>query len=191
VYELDACLTSDDHEDGAAIIELTSGALAYRCHHNSCMGRGWSDVREALGLPHRQADERPQVTPAPKPIPLHGSRGADGRARLVLTRISDVKPEAVKWLVPGLIPLGKITIVDGDPGLGKSTLLVDIAARVSTASVMPNGTIGDLREPANVIILSAEDGAGDTIRPRLEAAEADVERIVVLEAVEERHAAAS
>jgi hypothetical protein len=91
--------------------------------------------------------------------------------------MSDVKPETVKWLWADRIPLGKLTILDGDPGLGKSLITCDIAARVSTHSPMPDGTANTLDGPAGVLFLSAEDGLADTIRPRLDAAEADPSRI--------------
>jgi archaellum biogenesis ATPase FlaH len=180
IYELDHCLTSTDHADGAAIVELSSGALAYRCHHNSCADRTWTDARSALGLPSREA-AGVAASDHSGPTGRHAQRAA---ARPILTRVSDVEPEEVKWLVPGRIPLGKITILEGDPGLGKSTLLVDIAARMTIGSAMPDGTYGDIASPTNVIIVSAEDGAGDTIRPRLEVAGADLRRAYILEAVE-------
>jgi hypothetical protein len=59
VYKLDRCLTSTDHTDGAAITELPSGALAYRCHHNRCSTCSWSDAREALGLSGREQSRDP------------------------------------------------------------------------------------------------------------------------------------
>ena len=59
-------------------------------------------------------------------------------------------------------------MLDGDPGLDKSTITVDLTGRVSTASPMPDGHLPD--EPMKVLLLSAEDGAADTIRPRLEVA---------------------
>ncbi len=86
----------------------------------------------------------------------------------------DVEQEKVEWLWPGRIPLGKLTILDGDPGLGKSTIALDLAARVSTNGHMPDGTRGIV---SDVLILSVEDGLADTIRPRLEAAGADLNRI--------------
>lgn len=100
-------------------------------------------------------------------------------ARIV--RLADVTPERVKWLWPGRIPLGKLTILDGDPGLGKSTISVDLAARVSTGRPMPGETAG--RSPCGVVLLSAEDGLADTIRPRLDAAGADPTRVVALTAI--------
>ena len=98
-----------------------------------------------------------------------------------ITLLSDVTPEQVRWLWPGYIPLGKLTVIDGDPGNGKSTVMCDIAARVSTWRAMPDGTSSDLEGPAGVVLLSAEDGPADTIRPRLDAAAADVARVALLE----------
>ena len=73
--------------------------------------------------------------------------------------LSEVRPERVDWLWPERIPLGKITVIDGDPGLGKSALTTDIAARVSVGREWPDGT------PCNAggaVLISAEDGLADT-----------------------------
>jgi hypothetical protein len=95
----------------------------------------------------------------------------------------DVKEKPVTWLMPGWIPRGKTTVVDGDPDLGKSTVLLDLAATVSKGGVMPNG---HQVEADNVILMSAEDDAEDTIRPRLRAAGANLELIGILDQIEER-----
>jgi DNA polymerase I-like protein with 3'-5' exonuclease and polymerase domains len=92
--------------------------------------------------------------------------------------LSEVQAESVEWLWERRIPLGKITVLDGDPGLGKSVLTTDLAARLTTGRAMPDGF--QKREPAGVVILSAEDGAGDTIRPRFDAASGDPEKVVLL-----------
>lgn len=102
-----------------------------------------------------------------------------GRGRWV--RLSDVTPQRVTWVWPGRIPAGKLTVLDGDPGLGKSTLWAELAARVTTGSPWPDDTACPF---GAVVVLSAEDGLDDTIRPRLDAAGADTTRVVVLEAVE-------
>ena len=91
--------------------------------------------------------------------------------------MNEVKSERVRFLWPGRIPLGKLTVLDGDPGQGKSTLMLDVAARVSTGRAMPDGTPGI---SGGVVLLTAEDGLGDTARPRLEAGGADLSRIVAL-----------
>jgi archaellum biogenesis ATPase FlaH len=97
-----------------------------------------------------------------------------------LRRFSDINPEPLLWLWPGRIPLGKLMVIAGDAGLGKSLLTIDIAARVSTGAAFPDGAAC---AQGSVIFLSAEDDAADTIRPRLDAAGADVSRIHLLEAV--------
>lgn len=102
------------------------------------------------------------------------------------TLMSDVKPEIVEWLWEGRIPLGKITVLDGDPGLGKSVITMDLAARVSSGQDFPNGNdgvLGVLGNVGGVVILSAEDGLADTIRPRLDAAGAAVSRVVAVSTV--------
>ena len=91
--------------------------------------------------------------------------------------LSEVQPERVQWLWPGRIPRGKITILDGDPGLGKSLITLDLAARVTAGREMPDGARG---LQGGVVLASGEDGLADTVRPRLEAAGADLTLIVDL-----------
>lgn len=114
---------------------------------------------------------------------------AGGEASCYGIRMCDVEPERVAWLWPGRIPFGKLTVLDGDPGLGKSTLCFDLAARLSQGRRMPDGARPECDGPAAVLVLSAEDGLGDTIRPRLEAAGADLARVVALPLVGEGDAA--
>jgi hypothetical protein len=94
--------------------------------------------------------------------------------------LSSVEPEEVGWLWPSWLALGKLALIDGDPGLGKSAMTLDLTARVSAGKVFPDGAEC---EPAGVVLLSAEDGLADTIRPRLDAAGADVSRILALATV--------
>lgn len=91
--------------------------------------------------------------------------------------LAHVKPERVSWLWPGYLPLGKLVVIDGDPGVGKSVLTLDLTARVTTGSQMPDGS-----QPVKgaVLILSAEDGLADTIRPRLDAAGADPAQVITI-----------
>lgn len=93
-----------------------------------------------------------------------------------LTFADTVTPEKVAWLWPGYIPFGKVSMLDGDPGLGKSTVLIDIAARLSRGEALPNGK---QHPPMGTILLMGEDGAGDTIVPRLINAEGDLTRVAI------------
>ncbi len=122
-----------------------------------------------------------------KPTATQATVGRDaesgaGRPHVIGRRLADVAPEQVSWLWPGRIPYGKLSLIVGDPGLGKSFLTLDIAARLSTGTPWPEQR--DVRiEPGNSVILSAEDDPADTIRPRLDAAGADATRVYAIEGV--------
>lgn len=84
-----------------------------------------------------------------------------------------VKIEKVKWLWKGRIPFGKLTLLDGDPGVGKSTVTVEIAARLSCGEPITPDRGSARCEPMRTLFITSEDDAGDTIKPRLEAAGAN------------------
>lgn len=100
-----------------------------------------------------------------------------------LVRLADVEAEDVAWLWPGRVPLGKLTMVEGDPGVGKSTLALDLAARLSVGAPMPDGAAPEVDGPRGTVLLTAEDGLGDTVRPRLDAAGGDPDRVARLATV--------
>jgi len=90
--------------------------------------------------------------------------------------LSEVKPEAIHWMWPGWIALRKLHTFDGDPGLGKSTLLFHLIARLTTGEVMP----GEERAytTGGAVLICLEDGLEDTIQPRLAKAGADLSKVV-------------
>lgn len=95
---------------------------------------------------------------------------------------SEVTPKNVTWLWPNHIPFGKVTIFDGDPGLAKSTVSLDLVARISQGLPMPDGTEPGC-PPSGAVLVSLEDDAGDTIRPRLEAAGAALEKVRIISCI--------
>jgi len=128
-----------------------------------------------------------EIATALEAVAAAGNGAWRGGAEAVLVKMADVAPEPVRWVWPWRVPLGKLTLFAGDPGLGKSLLSLDIAARVTRGAHWPGpDAAGEPAPLGNVILLSAEDDKADTIRPRLDAAGADVERIVVLDSVRER-----
>ncbi|MCD6072169.1 MAG: hypothetical protein K0S42_2685 [Microvirga sp.] len=99
---------------------------------------------------------------------------------LVFVTLDTVQPEPVEWVWERRLARKKLVLLAGDPGIGKTQIANDIAARVTTGNEWPDGG----RAPVGrCLILSAEDGVADTIRPRLEAAGADLSKTEVLTAV--------
>lgn len=101
------------------------------------------------------------------------------RNHVKLISMDTIPIEAVKWLLYPFIPLGKITILQGDPGEGKTTLALQIIAALTTGKPVWEGA--PPMEPVNVIYQTAEDGLSDTIKPRLVAAGADCARVMVID----------
>ena len=103
----------------------------------------------------------------------------DKNTELRLIKMSDVEATKVEWLWYPYIPYGKVTIIQGDPGEGKTTLILNLAALLSKGEKLPESM--ERSEPINIIYQTAEDGLSDTVKPRLIAANADDERIERLE----------
>ncbi|MCQ2529538.1 MAG: AAA family ATPase [Saccharofermentans sp.] len=97
------------------------------------------------------------------------------KVELKLNKLEEVELEDVNWLWYPYIPFGKITVIQGDPAQGKTHLLLKIAAQCTTGDAFPDTKSF---EPFNVIYQTAEDGLGDTIKPRLIMSGADQSRIV-------------
>lgn len=145
-----------EHGDVADWIDLMRGA-----------GYETAGIAERLSLlenAHGTADGRSGAADDPDEL----------RAGPVLRCFADIEPTEVRWLWPNWIPLGRCTVMTGAPGGGKSMLTIEIAACVTTGRAFPDGS---RCEPGSVILVSAEDDAADTIRPRLDAAGADVRRV--------------
>ena len=108
---------------------------------------------------------------------------------LKLINMEQVEVEKIDWLLYPFIPFGKITIVQGDPGEGKTTMVLQIIAKLTKGeAVLPSGSDEPALEektmalePVNVIYQTAEDGLGDTIKPRLLSAGADCSRVMIID----------
>ena len=173
------CLFGGAHDGGGNfIVQFASGAIAAGCHHNSCAGKSWKDLRETYEPgcyddPKSRTNEGGNGTAAqPKAKPKasdRSSRASDvAAARIHSVWAAGGKPDHV------YLARGKVFSIEGDPGNGKSALVVDLLARKSAGTPFPDGWKCNAE---NVIYISAEDDAADTIRPRLEAAGADLDRV--------------
>jgi len=116
-------------------------------------------------------------------LPSEQPDQAASGAELIVQCAADVKPEPVEWLWPGRVALGKLTLIAGEAGLGKSQVSIAMAGAVTTGGEWPcaegRALLGD------VVILSAEDGVADTIVPRLMEAGADLKRVHIINAVKD------
>jgi len=116
---------------------------------------------------------------------LDGAVEGNGNSQPIVKSLADVKPLPIDWFWYNRIPLGMLTLVLGDPGLGKSFLTLYMAAKVSTGGAWPDGDgLPDNSAPqGSIIILSAEDDLPRVMRPRLDSLGADVSKIISLESV--------
>lgn len=120
--------------------------------------------------------------PLPSLSKLAISLTKSSRPKPVLRRIVDIPAEELDWFFENWVPRQATTMLDGPPGLGKSTLLCHfLACETRGSAIIPTGK--PIREPGNVLLLSAEDDPARTIRPRLEAAGADMQRVFLFDAL--------
>lgn len=96
-----------------------------------------------------------------------------------LKRLADVEERPVEWLWQRRIPLGKVTILAGDPSAGKTFIALGVAAAVTTGTPLPGDDTA--REPGSVIFVSFEDAAEDTLKPRARRMGADLDRLFVMD----------
>lgn len=154
--------------------KTASPKVVYLPDLGSCRLKGGLDVSDWLDAGNSVADLKRHI----EATPLWTADEVTPVLRVVT--LSDVQPERTTWIWYGCIPAAKLTVLDGDPDLGKTTLALDILARLTTGRPMPDGRASDLEGPQNVLLLTAEDGLADTLRPRMQAAGADLSRVKVV-----------
>ncbi len=123
-----------------------------------------------------------QTTPSYPASPTHRFRPNDEYDHC-LTRLSNLHPSNISWLWPSRLPLAQISLLVARPGLGKSLLTADLAARISTASPWPDGSPST---PGSVLFICGEDDPAQVLRPRLLASGADLTQIHHLNAAQYR-----
>ena len=109
---------------------------------------------------------------------VYGLKEPPQEETVEIIRMSEVDTQTVEWLWEPYTPFGKVTIVQGNPGEGKTTFALRLAAACTTG-----GTLPGMKpiQPFQVIYQTAEDGLGDTVKPRLMEAEADLDRVLVID----------
>jgi hypothetical protein len=183
----------DDDRAGHAGLRTRVAALRTRgVRADAVLPAEGKDVRDHLSSGRTLDELRPLPDDEPAAVANNNGVGADAtpddgndaddRASYVLTRaFSTIAPERVTWLWPGWLPRGKVVVLDGDPDLGKSTLAIDLAARLSTRSPMPDDYRPDRK--LRTAVLTAEDGMNDTVVPRFLAAGGDGDYAVSVDGI--------
>ena len=148
--------------------------------------RDWSKVQ--AGIAAAKAGAHTNAGGSQSVSPLTAVHNASGKAKatddeklLIGGPVANYEAKSTEWLWPSRFPLGMVSLVSGNPGLGKSQLMTKIAACVSTGAAWPDGS-GNAPK-GSVIMLSCEDSVTHTIRPRLEAAEADLSKVYNFNAI--------
>lgn len=142
---------------------------------------GADDIWALARLPPIPREDAPEHGPR-APV-ASASPPPDDGPRVILRRGSDVVPVAVDWLWPGWLAAGKLHLIGGAPGTGKTTLAAGLAAIVTRGGRWPDGSRARI---GSVVIWSGEDDNADTLNPRLRAAGADMQRVHVIERVIDR-----
>lgn len=119
--------------------------------------------------------------PLPQAAQQPVKQSSPSAGRLITRAACDYEPQPIEWLVDESIPLGAMVVIAGEPGLGKSQIAIRLAAAVTTGNGLPNDQ--PYKDLGSVIILANEDDAERTIRPRLEAAGADLAKVHIVEGV--------
>jgi hypothetical protein len=138
-------------------------------------------LRAASSACHPPPSGQPASAPWSQPTAPPSAYAANGPG-LAVTTMSGLLPTPVRWLVPGYIPTGKLTLLAGDGGHGKSTITLDLTGSVTSGRCAFGMTYPDPVR-GSVLLISCEDDFGDTVRPRLDVAGADLDRVYRVDGV--------
>ena len=173
-YEVDSVIPEGSRNTGLASV---AGSMRRRGLGQKAIGAALLETNRAQCRPPLSESEVRTIARSVSRYPPEAKPPTDSKRKKVMTiPLSAVNPQPVTWLWPGVIPMGKLTLDAGRPGLGKSCIATDISARATRGGPWPTNP-GHETEPINVLIVSGEDALDDTIRPRLDAAGADVNRV--------------
>ncbi|HEV2237841.1 MAG TPA: AAA family ATPase [Ktedonobacterales bacterium] len=165
---------------GAAV--MGRKALAERLNYDG--PRVVRRVAQWLGLAAPNGEAFAHGGPSHRGEAREEREGAGAGKTTRIIHLDEVPEEELTWLWEGRLPLGKTVVLDGDPGLGKSLLSLDLVARVVRGLPMPDGSPG---RQGGAVILTTEDGLADTVRPRLRGAgvtrASDLHRVTTLDAI--------
>ncbi|UCC97405.1 MAG: AAA family ATPase [Phycisphaerales bacterium] len=186
------CITPDNDPPGRSYAQTVADSLCgvagqVRILNLPGLGQGQdlSDWLDSGGTVPELLDLLDQAEPFTPDEPSTGDSQRDRQnvPMPVMVCLESVEPQKVEWLWDNRFPLSKLSLVVGDPGLGKSFLTLYLSAQVTTGRAWPDDPFEHPILKGSVIILSAEDDVADTIVPRLKSHQADLRRIRAIEGV--------
>src|ERR1700677_2079860 len=175
-WQIIPCPFNAEHNLGeVAVFVNDDGGYGFKCFHNSCSGNHWQEFKAHLeSISGKKFFWKSNLPTAAAP-------DAKPTSKINLKRASSIAPEILNWLWPDRIPLGKLTMFAGHPGVGKGMATMYIAACATKGEGWYDKK--NTNAPVEVIIVSSEDAAGDTLLPRLIGAGADMDKVMILDSV--------
>jgi putative DNA primase/helicase len=172
-WQILPCPFNADHNLGeVAVFVNDDGHYGFKCFHNSCAGNHWQEFKNHLeSISGKKFFWQTNATSAAQP-------DAKPTTKMIVKRASSIAPQVINWLWPNRIPFGKLTMFVGNPEIGKGMATMYIAARATRGDGWHD--CKNLNSPSEVIIMSSEDTAGDTIIPRLMAQDADLDKVHII-----------
>jgi len=172
-WQIIPCPFNAEHNLGeVAVFVNDDGGYGFKCFHNSCADNHWQEFKNHLeSISGKKFFWQTNVATAAAP-------DAKPSTKINVKRASNIAPEILSWLWPNRIPFGKLTLFAGHPGVGKGMATMYIAACATKGTGWHDCT--NINAPSEVIIVSSEDAAGDTLVPRLMAAGADMDKVMIV-----------
>lgn len=164
-----------DHGEVAVFLHEHDGHYGFKCFHESCAANDWHAFRARL---ESISGAKFYFTSNLKGAV---SETAETTSVVKLERASGIKPEVLNWLWTNRVPFGKLTLFAGHPGIGKGMATMYVAAKASTGTGWHD--CPNTNAPMEVVVISSEDAAGDTLVPRLMAAGANMDKVYIVNTI--------
>jgi putative DNA primase/helicase len=170
-WQIIPCPFNAEHNIGEVGVSTNKHGYGFKCFHESCQNNHWQEFKSHLETVSGEkfffkTNLKDAVQADSKPT-----------SKMVLKRASTITPEVLTWLWPNRIPFGKLTLFAGHPGIGKGMATMYVAACASTGKGWVD--CENTNAPVESIIISSEDSSGDTLVPRLMAAGADMDKVII------------
>lgn len=180
-FVLDKCYFNEEHAGKDAAVFTSGTGLGYKCFHNSCSDNHWRQFRDAIEaatgkrFSFRTLSETKEAV---KDEPEQKKTEVDSHLQIKKLNLASMRK--TEWLWTNRVPLGLVTVFSGDAGIGKTLMVLDFAARLSTGVDFVDGSVND-NDPVSTLLLSNEDDPETLIGPRYAVSGGDLNRLHLVE----------